>query len=348
MSTMKKCSFILAVLLLAEVLPAAYAQVPPLPAPVSNNAVASLKVGKHELLFSFMGIGAKKTWDAITNTAYVLDPGSDKWTELRPVPGPAGRIGASAIGARQQIFLLGGYVLDHQDGEITVRDVSVYEPEAHRWYRGADLPIPIDDSVLGVFRDRYLYVVSGWSNKDAVANVQVYDIEKDKWEQATPIPGTPVFGHAGGVVDDTIVYVDGAQKNPSGNPPYIVSDECWMGKIDHKDITKIQWSKLPSHPGSARYRIAAGAADHRIYFSGGTDNPYNYNGVGYDGHPAEPSPVTFAFDVRTGKWETVTDKTADPTMDHRGLLITRNNLVIVGGMEKGQQVTARVQAIPRR
>jgi N-acetylneuraminic acid mutarotase len=324
------------------------AQVPPLPSPVSNNAVASLKIGKHEVLFSFMGIGAKKTWDAITNSAFMLDPSEEKWTELRPVPGPAGRIGASAIGAHEQIFLLGGYALDHQDGEITVRDVSVYEPEAHRWYRGADLPIPIDDSVLGVYRDRYLYVVGGWSNKDAVANVQVYDIEKDNWEQATPIPGTPVFGHAGGVIDDTIVYIDGARKNPAGTPPYVVSDECWMGKIDHKNITKIQWTKLPAHPGTARYRIAAGAADHRIYFSGGTDNPYNYNGVGYNGQPSEPSPVTFAFDVRSGKWETITDKTSNPTMDHRGLLVTRDNLVILGGMEKGQQVTAKVLVIPRR
>ena len=350
MRTMKKIFWIFPILWLVHLVALANAQVPPLPAPVSNNAVASLKIGKHEVLFSFMGIGPKKTWDAITNTAYMLDPGSDKWSELRPVPGPAGRIGASAIGAREQIFLLGGYVLDHQDGEITVRDLSVYEPEAHRWYRGADLPIPIDDSVLGVFRDRYLYIVSGWSNKDAVANVQVYDIEKDKWGQATPIPGMPVFGHAGGVVDDTIVYIDGAHKNPSGTPPYVVSDECWMGKIDHKDITRIQWSKLPAHPGTARYRIAAGTSekDHRIYFSGGTDNPYNYNGIGYDGRPSEPSPVTFAFEARSGKWETVTDKSATPTMDHRGLLVTRNNLVILGGMEQGQQVTAKAQVIPRK
>jgi N-acetylneuraminic acid mutarotase len=350
MPNMKKCSWILCVVCLPPVVRTVEAQVPPLPAPVSNNAVASLKIGKHEVLFSFMGIGVKKTWDSITNATFRLDPSNEKWTELRPVPGPAGRLGASAIGAREQIFLLGGYVLDRQDGEITVRDVSVYEPEAQRWYRGADLPIPIDDSVVGVFRDRYLYVVSGWSNKDAVANVQVYDIEKDKWQQATSIPGTPVFGHAGGVVDDTMVYVDGARKNPSGTPPYVASDECWMGKIDHKDITKIQWSKLPAHPGTARYRIAAGASekDHRIYFSGGTDNPYNYNGIGYDGRPAEPSPLTFAFDARSGKWETVTDKTAEPTMDHRGLLVTRNSLIILGGMEKGQQVTAKVQVIPRK
>ena len=31
--------------------------------------------------------------------------------------------------------------------------------------------------------------------------------------QATPIPGTPVFGHAGAIIGNTIVYVDGAYKN---------------------------------------------------------------------------------------------------------------------------------------
>jgi predicted RNA-binding protein with TRAM domain len=32
-------------------------------------------------------------------------------------------------------------------------------------------------------------------------------------------------------------------------------------------------------------------------------------------------------------------------MDHRGLLVIERGLVIVGGMEKGQQVTAKVTLI---
>jgi hypothetical protein len=32
-------------------------------------------------------------------------------------------------------------------------------------------------------------------------------------------------------------------------------------------------------------------------------------------------------------------------MDHRGLLVTDRGLVMVGGMEKGQQVTARVTVV---
>ena len=259
-------------------------------------------------------------------------------------------LAATAVGAREHIFLFGGYVVDAQGAENTLPDVNVYEPLTDRWFRAEDLPVAVDDSVAGVYRDRYIYMVSGWSKTDAVRDVQVYDAQKNKWSQATPIPGTPVFGHAGAVVGDTIVYIDGAHKNPAGGQPkYVASDECWMGKIDHHDLSKIQWTKLPNHPGTARYRIAAGGSekDQKIYFSGGTDNPYNYNGIGYNGVPAEPSPVTFAFNLRTGKWETINEHTPQPTMDHRGLVVIPEGLVIVGGMEKGQQVTSRVAILPK-
>jgi len=339
-------------LLLLPGLPGFHSQeepkVSPLPAPVSNNAVALYHEGKDARILSFMGIGAKKTWDAVTTQAFELDLSNGKWSEVHSVPGVTGRLAASATAIKEQVFLFGGYVLDGQGGEVTLSDVNVYVPPDHRWYRGDDMPVPVDDSVLGVYRDRYIYLVSGWSKSDAVRDVQVYDTEKNKWLKATPIPGTPVFGHAGALVGDTIVYVDGAYPNPDRTgPKYLASSECWMGKLDKHDVTKIEWTKLPPHPGTAHYRIAAGAAEKqdRIYFSGGTDNPYNYNGVGYNGQPSEPSPVTFAFNAHSGKWETVNENTPNPAMDHRGLVVVGHNLVIVGGMEKGQQVTAKVTVV---
>jgi hypothetical protein len=180
--------------------------------------------------------------------------------------------------------------------------------------------------------------------------------------QATPIPGTPVFGHAGSIIGDTIVYVDGAYRNPSGsNPKYLASSECWMGRIPKKgDFTKIAWTRLPPHPGSARYRIAAGAGllgrkDARIYFSGGTSNPYDYNGIGYNGQPSEPSSSIFAFDFYSENWETLRpDRPPSivdasifdrPIMDERSLVFTDDGLMTIGGMEKGQQPTAKVTVV---
>jgi hypothetical protein len=120
-----------------------------------------------------------------------------------------------------------------------------------------------------------------------------------------------------------------------------------MGKIDHHDRTRIQWSKLPPHPGTANFRLAAGASsrDQKIYFAGGTDDPYDMVGIGYDGKPAVPSPVTFAFNVHTRKWETINENTPDPTMDHHGLVATTEGLIMVGGMDKDQKVVSSVQVL---
>ncbi len=334
---------------------ASEAKLPDMPTALSNNAVATSYSGEvGQKIFSFMGIGPKKTWDAVTASAYELDLKTGKWTERRPVPGVAGRVAASAVAVSGQVFLFGGYVLDRDGGEITLSDLNVYVPFEDRYYRGKDIPVPVDDAVVGLFRDRYIYVIGGRSKGEAVRNVQIYDTEKDEWMQATPSPGTPVFGHAGTILGDTIVYVDGAYRNvDSKGPKYVASSECWMGKIPTSkkaDITKIEWTKLPAHPGNARFRIAAGAGrpekkGGKIYFSGGTDNPYDYNGVGYNGQPSEPSAVTFAFDVKTSGWETIDEKTAEAIMDDRGLAVTNFGLVMVGGMESEQRVTSKVTIV---
>ena len=327
----------------------------PMPAALSGNAVAAFHAGEAGLrIFSFMGIGPKKTWDAVTASAYELDVRSGKWTEKRPVPGVAGRLAASAAALNGQVFIFGGYVLDGEGHEGTLSDLNVYVPFEDRYYRGKDIPVPVEAAVVGVFRERYIYLIGGRSKGEAVRNVQVYDTEKDQWMQATPLPGTAVFGHAGAIEGNTIVYIDGAYRNPDvKGAKYVPSSECWIGKIPtgkKDDITKIEWSKLPGHPGNARFGIAAGTGKQekkggKVYFSGGTDNPYDYAGIGYDGRPSEPVALTFAFDVKTESWETV-NETSEATMDTGGLAVTADReLVMVGGMEKGQKVTAKVTIV---
>jgi len=340
--------FLVPVLCAVFLLAADEAKIPPMPVAVSNNAVASLKNGIE--VYSLMGVGTKKTWDDITNKMYVLRFKSGKWVEGRAVPGVAGRLAASAIGARGQVFVFGGYTVDGQGNEMTLGDVNSFLPEDHHWYRAADIPVPVDSAVIGMTHDRYIYLVGGRSKKGPVNNVQVYDAEKNTWSQATPFPGTPVFGHAGGVADETIVYVDGAKQNPTAGGPYVTSDECWMGKIDHKDPNKIEWSKLPAHPGPGRFGIVAGAGehDHKVMFSGGTTTPHNFKGLDADGKLAELSPVTFVFEIHGAKWETITEDTFDVRTDGRGILSTPLGPLILGGMLKNGAVSARVLDLPKK
>jgi N-acetylneuraminic acid mutarotase len=205
----KRLSVLFPMLFALLVLAADQPNIPPMPDAVTNNAVASLRNGLE--LYSLMGLGTKKTWDTITNKVFMMKLSSGKWIEEKPVPGVAGRLGASAVAARGQIFVFGGFVVDGQGSELTVGDVNAFPPEDHRWYRAADIPVPVDSAVIGVTHDRYVYLVGGRSKNGPVNNVQVYDTEKNAWTQATAMPGTPVFGHAGGIADETIVYVDGAK-----------------------------------------------------------------------------------------------------------------------------------------
>jgi N-acetylneuraminic acid mutarotase len=346
---MKKILLSIVALLLATLAAEPIEELAPLPVPMTNNAVAGIRVNGQELLYSLMGLTSQKTVNSISNSAYALNLKYNKWTVIKPVPG-SGRLGAVAVGTREQIFLFGGYVPNSGGGQAIVSDVEIYDPTALRWYRGADMPVAVRDAVAGSYRDRYIYVIGGFTSTGPTNQVQLYDAEADKWMLATASPGAPVGGHAGAVVKDTIIYVDGAQKN--SNPEdrrYVPSDECWLGKIDRHDPKKIQWSKLPPHPGAARYRIAAGGSerDQKVYFAGGSDTVYDFNGIGFDGKPAEPSSTVFAFDLRSNNWQTIQENAPSPSMDHRGLIIAGDGLVVIGGMSSGQKVIGNVRVLPK-
>ena len=343
---MKKPILLIPLLAAIFLMAADQGKIPPMPLAVTSNAVASLKGGLE--VYSIMGMGTKKTWDDATNKMYLLRFRSGKWTESRAVPGVAGRLGAAAAGAKGEVFVFGGYTIDGQGNEFTLGDVNAFVPQDQRWYRAADIPVPVDSAVIGVTHDRYVYLVGGRSTSGPVNNVQVYDAEKNTWSQATAFPGTPVFDHAGGLIDETIVFVDGAKKDPAAGRRYLVSDECWMGKIDHKDPNKIEWSKLPAHPGPGRFGIAGGAGDHRVLFSGGTTDVHNYKFLDQAGKAAEISPVTFAFDLHGNHWETVTEDTYDVRADARGILFTPLGPIILGGTLKNSAVSARVLVVPKK
>lgn len=322
----------------------------PLPAPVSLNAVTGFRTHSQFLVFSFMGVGAKREPDAITAESNVLDLNGAGWSAIKPVPGTTGRIAAMAASLRSNVFVLGGYVVDTHAHGSAVPDVSQYEPHANRWLREADIPVAVGDAVIGTYQDRYIYLVGGRGNSGPVSDVQVFDVEKNKWSAATPLPGGAVFGHSGALVEDTIVYVGGATRGTATEGSrYVLSSECWMGKIDHHDHNKIQWSKLPNHPGAANFHIAAGGSekDRMIYFAGGADAIYDLKGMGADGKPVEPSPLLFAFNLHTGKWETINENTPNPLMDESTLIVTSEGLLVVGGMAKGQQVTGAITVLPK-
>ena len=298
-----------------------------LPEPVSNNAVASLEIGGVWRMYSFMGLRAGKKW---TDT-----------TAARPSP-PGTGANARWTG-RIRIYVFGGYTVAADDSEESVPLVHVFEPRTRSYREISPMPVPVDDTVAVSYQDRYIYLISGWHDTDNVNLVQVLDTHEERWFQATPYPGAPVFGHAGGIIAQVIVVCDGVriESNRSARRAFVMSPDCYRGQIDADDPARIDWFSMPHHPHRARYRMAAAASGDKILFAGGSDNPYNYNGIGYDGVPSAPGAEVFAYSLLTGYWERV--GTLDQaTMDHRGLARLGDSFVIIGGMRERQRVSASV------
>jgi hypothetical protein len=307
----------------------------------SNNAVALVETEKGDYLYSFLGLGAGKTWEDITSSASVLKPGADSWTELAAVPGDDGRLAASAVSADGAAWLFGGYTVAADGAEKSIPGVYRIQPgEMHlKWV--TDMPVPVEDSVLLVYQDRYIYLVSGWHDLGNVNLVQVLDIKTMQWSQATPWPGAPVFGHSGGISGAQMLICDGVRiQYPADESPrkFLPSNECWSGKVDTEDYRRIHWRSVEAHPGAARYRMAStGDSDQRVVFAGGSANPYNFNGIGYNGVPSEPEQSVISFSFVTRTWQKHGDL-QHATMDHRGLLFANRWYYVIGGMHTQQTV----------
>ena len=320
-------------------------QSPPAPGPLpiahSNNAVAIASAAGQPTLYSFNGLRAGKSHTDVSKQAFACPLAASACEQIADVPVPEGRLASSAITLQNQIYLFGGYSVAEDGTEISTPEVFAYDPTKRVYIKRADMPTPVDDAVLFTHQDRYIYLVSGWHNEGNVSLVQVYDTETDTWARATDYPGSPVFGHAGGAVDGEIIIADGVAVigMKDGRRQFGEVDEVWHGTIAPDNHLAIEWTTRPAHPFGPLYRMAAIGSRERgqIIFAGGGDNPYNINGVGYDGTPAIPSSTVFAFDLSAQDWIKLGDLDT-PSMDHRGLLESDGQYYILGGLDSDLNV----------
>lgn len=326
-------------------------QLPALPVPVANNAVTSLSVGANEYLISFTGIATKLEHSDTHARTFVYESESGKWREADPVPGDVGRLAATATAVKDRAYVFGGYSVAADGSEVSTPWTHAFDPVSGVFEERGAMPVPVDDAVSVAYLDRYIYLISGWHDFGNVNLVQMYDTLTDEWSQATPLPGASLFGHSGGIVDNQIVYCDGVvvQAHADRRRDFVASSECWLGIIAADNIRRIDWRPVPPHPGKPRYRMAAaGIADAKgVLFLGGSENPYNYNGIGYDGQPSDPAPGGLFWNLATMTWQVVKQDIM-PSMDHRGLVPFGDRWVTIGGMTKNQIVSDRVTALTLR
>lgn len=312
----------------------------PMPVRRSNMATASLQIGDTTWIYTFMGIDSNKTCgQAIRLEAYKYNTVSDQWSPIASVPDTAGRIAASATGLNGKVYLIGGYHVHPDCDETTSSRLDIYDPLTDTWSAGPTMLIRVDDHVQVTWKDSLIILVSGWSGTANTRAVTIYDTYLNQWSQANNVGGPGLFGHAGSIVGDTILYIDGALIQ---GPTFSAINAARMGVIQNGDPHLIAWTPLGAHPGPKVYRGGGFSYGSRILFTGGTSNAFNIDGIGYNGVPSVESGRTFGYDLATATWEEYA-RNPDSVMDVREVVkVGENEFFVVGGMEANQTVTNKV------
>ncbi len=321
--------------------------IPSMPHPVAANAAVLLNTGNGKALFSFMGIKYdidKKL--SVSDSVWALNlNGSSNWQRHSSVPSKQdqkGRFATTATTIDNKAYLLGGYSTNRillpslTPNRINVSDFYSYDPIENSYQQLADMPVPVDDTVMLPYKNRYIYVVSGWHKEGAINLVQVFDTYKNEWFQASPLLNNGVFGHAGGIIDNRLLVCDGMQQTAQLAEASILKIEqgCWIGDIDVLDPTLIRWYKWV-HPGEkGRFRMAAASDPEtgKIWFVGGSEEIYDLEGLAVDKKQVQPSSEIWAYDATANSWQIFESPHA--SMDHKNLLLDDGKLLTIGGRDE--------------
>ncbi len=324
----------------------AFAQSRWLPEPVTNNAVVALQKNGSSVFYSFYGLDSTKTWSGVHNKIFRFDPVTGLSFTIGKLP-DIGRLAASASAIDNKAYLVGGYAVFKSGKEKSSDRLFIFDPTTEMVIQGANLPLRIDDHVQGVWRNKLLYVISGWSDSLNVNTVQVYNPKIDQWALATGLPNeaeAKVFGGCGTIAGDTI-YMLGGATFAKYYPP---SQTFYKGVIDVNNPLHITWINAGQYPGEHRYRSAALVRGNRIYFIGGSDKTYNYTGISYaEQKPIAPNSTNLLYDQLTGKF--TVQETINRVMDLRGAILdAKGNMYTMGGMLPGQKVSKEVRLIIKK
>ncbi|NOQ92353.1 MAG: hypothetical protein GQ552_06520, partial [Flavobacteriaceae bacterium] len=185
-----------------------------LPIKTTNQAVSEGSINNKTYLFSFGGLDSTKLFSGIHQRSFRFDIENEIWTEIQPLPDSLGKIANAASKINDTIYIIGGYHVFANGSEKSSNKVHRFDIKNNVFLKdGATIPIPIDDHVQAVWENKLIYIITGWSNKENVPNVQIYNPQKNSWITGTPVPNNHIyksFGASGTIIGDTIYYFGGA------------------------------------------------------------------------------------------------------------------------------------------
>ncbi len=310
----------------------------PMPERVTNNAVVEGYSNGQPYVYSFAGLDSTKEYSGIHLRSFRYSILENSWETLPELPDTLGKIAAAASRIGDIIYIIGGYHVFSDGSELSSDRVHRFDTQTNAFLTdGSPIPIAIDDQVQAVWRDSLIYVVTGWSDFQNVVNVQIYNPATDEWQAGTSVfSGNtyPAFGAAGTIVGDTIFYYGGARNSDFG-----IQRHIRKGVINPDNPTEINWSAFILDGNLRDYRAAATNVSGNIYWVGGSNQTYNYNGIAYsNGQGVNPNNQSLYYQPGNGYYEV--DNSQDLPMDLRGIATFGDTIrYLAGGMLADQTVT---------
>mgnify|MGYP001821660251 FL=1 len=152
-----------------------------LPEAVSNHAVSEGFVNGVPYLYSFGGIDSTKLYSGIHLRSYRINTKTGEAERIEDLPDTLGKIANAASRINDTIYVIGGYHVFQDGTERSSDRVHRFDISQNRFVEdGAKIPVPIDDQVQVVYKNRYIYLITGWSDKQNVPSVQVYDARQNQ------------------------------------------------------------------------------------------------------------------------------------------------------------------------
>lgn len=313
-----------------------------LPTSVSNNAVCEGFIDNTSYVFSFAGIDSTKLYSGIHLKSYRYNTKTKKTIRIPNLPDHRGKIACAASRIDSIIYISGGYHVYKDHSEVSSNKMHRYDITNNIFLEDAkNIPIATDDHVQAIWQNKLLYLITGWSNKTNIPNVQIYNPKLDIWLTGTATPNQSnykSFGASGTIVGNTIYYFGGATSDKG----FAIQNQLRIGKINPKNPTEIDWSISTPNKQINGYRMACIVIKNKIHWIGGSNNTYNYNGIAYDKTGGVPTNNRDLYTCNN-KINFKSSFVKELPMDLRGIAKTNRKVAfLLGGMLANQTVSNKI------
>lgn len=310
----------------------------PLPQPTAFNVLSGAAVGQQKFVYSFGGVSSELTYSNVHQGIFKYHVSSDQWETVDAVLDTVPKFSFEASYVNNRVYLIGGSY--YQDGSIVdLPTVNVYNPFIDTLeVNGANLPVPVSDHQQLLWRDSLIYVVSGWSNGELIDNVQVYNPFFNVWQQATPVPESPLFTSAGGsgyIIADTIYYWGGTNSIDG-----VITNYLRKGVINPEDPLSIDWSFEGATIDVNTFRPLASGHSETVFWYGGTQSFYELTDEPWE-EEIVPKASILMYGTRTKSYERI-EELPFAQFGVTGMAkLGGGNWVVAGGVDSLQTITDR-------